>query len=144
MTDHLTTAPAPAHFYGYQQGITYMINGYRMYLRGDYWYYVDYPYASPLRAARAYHRTGGGWGIVAKVFGPILLLGGIGLMFGESAGFLVTGALLTTLGLFGTVILLADSMRNHPTGWKVGATFVAAAVILNEVNPHDDWASRTL
>lgn len=144
MSDYYTPAATPQHFYGYVPGNTYMINGYRMYLHGSYWYYVDYPDATPLKASRSYHRTGGGWGIVAKVFGPILLLGGIGLMFGESAGFLFSGALLTTLGLFGTVLLLMDSMRNHPTAWKVGATVAAVAIVLNEVDHHDDWASRTL
>lgn len=144
MTDYYDPAPPPSHYYGYVPGNTYMINGYRMYLSGGYWHFLDYPAASPLPAARSYHRTGGGRGTLAKVFGPILLLAGIGLMFGGSAGLLVLGALFTTLGLFGTVILLMDSMRNHPTAWKVGATAAAVIVLANKVDHTDDWASRTL
>lgn len=144
MTGHYTAQPQPFEQYGYQQGVAYMINGYRMYLSGSYWYYVDYPYATPLKASRNYYRTGGGWGIVAKVFGPILFLLGAGLMLGDSTAFIVSGAFCLTFGLFGTVLLLADSMRNHPTAWKVGATIAAVAIVVNEVEPHDDWASRTL
>jgi len=80
-----------------------MINGFRMYLHGGYWYFVDYPQAFPLRASRPYYRTGGVPGIFVKWFGVMSLIAGTGFMFGEGAGFVVSAAFLVSFGIFGAV-----------------------------------------
>lgn len=134
---YYTPVAHPANPYGYQNGSTYWINGYRMYLHGGYWYFVDYPNQPPLQAARNYYRTGGGLGVVAKVFGVIFLITGIGMMFGDGVGFIVAGALFLTLGIFGTALALTDSMRNHPTAWKVGATVAVTSYLLYKATSGD-------
>ncbi len=137
MVDYYTPVQHPANPYGYIPGNTYMINGYRMYLHGNYWYYVDYPQAPPLKAARTYYRTGGTAGRVAKILGVMLLITGIGLMFGDGTGFVVGGAFCLALGLFGTTLALYDSMRNHPTMWKAGATIAVAAYAVHSLTDDD-------
>jgi hypothetical protein len=133
MTDYYTPAAPPTHFYGYQQQNTYWINGYRMYLHGNYWYYVDYPNATPLKASRNYYRTGGSAGTLFKVFGTLLFFLGIGLMFGDGIGFILPGAFCVSIGIFAVAMTLVDSMRNHPTAWKVGATVAVAGYLLHKV-----------
>lgn len=119
----------------YTAGQTYMIDGYRMYLHtnGD-WYYVDHPGVPPLRAARPHYRTGGVPGILFKIIGVMSLIAGIGMMFGEEDGFVIAGAFLLTIGLFGTIFAIVDSVRNHPTAWKVGATVAAGALVYSQVS----------
>src|ERR1044071_1161112 len=80
MNDFYTPAPAPSTYYGYMSGNTYMIDGYRMYLQGGYWYFVDFPTAPPRRASRQHYRTGGTAGTLLKVFGVLSFLAGICLM----------------------------------------------------------------
>jgi hypothetical protein len=125
--------------YGYWPGYTYWLNGYRMYLHeSGYFYYVDHPDAAPVRASRHVYRTGGVLGMFAKVFGVISLIAGIGLMFGEGAAFIAPGAILISLGLFGTVLALADSLRNHPTAWRAGATVALVAYGIHSLTDNDD------
>jgi hypothetical protein len=136
-TDYYKPQPQPFDQYGYQQRQTYMINGYRMYLHGGYWYFVDYPYTTPLRASRRYHRTGGGLGILAKIMGTLLFFLGIGLMFGHEDGFIIAGAFCMAFGIFGFALMLVDSMRNHPGAWKTAATVAAAAYVVHSLTDDD-------
>jgi hypothetical protein len=131
---YYTPQPQPLTPNGYLSGNTYMINGYRMYLSGNYWYYVDYPDALPQPAWRPHHRTGGGVGIAFKIVGTLLFITGILLMFGEGIEFILPGALCIGLGIFGFVLAIADSMRNHPTAWKIGGAVVATAIVAHEVH----------
>jgi hypothetical protein len=137
MSDYYTPAPQPANYYGYQPGSTYMINGYRMYLHGGLWYYVDYPQAPPVRASHPHYRTGGIPGIVFKFVGVISLIVGICLMFGDGPEFIVPAAFLLTIGVFGTVMAIYDSTRNHALEWKVGATIAAAAYVVHSLTDED-------
>ena len=124
--------------YGYWPGNTYMINGYRMYLaEPGYWYFVDHPDWLPLRASRRHYRTGGIPGVLFKWFGVMALIAGIGLMFGDTGGFIAAGSILLTLGLFGTILAITDSVRNHPEAWKVLGVAIVAAYVIHETTDGD-------
>jgi hypothetical protein len=140
--DYYTPAPQPTHYYGYQPGFTYMINGYRMYLHGGYWYFVDYPHVPPLRAGRPHYRTGGGLGIFFKIMGTLLFLTGIGAMMVDDTASMIIGAFFAAFGIFGFGLAIADSMRNHPGAWKVGATVAAGAIVAHQVHKRINGGSR--
>lgn len=135
--DPYAPAPSPTYYYGYQNGQTYMINGYRMYLHSGFWYYVDFPYLAPLQASCQQYRTGGTPGAFFKFIGVIALIAGIGLMFGDGIAFIFPGALLLTLGIFGTALAIVDSTRNHPAEWKAAATIAVAAYVVHSLTDDD-------
>jgi hypothetical protein len=132
--DPYAPVPHPVYPNRYEQGHTYVFNGYRMYFLSGYWYYVDYPDTEPIRDHANQYRT---VSAPLKFFGFVSFFLGIGLMMTASTGGYIVGPVLLALGLFGVVIGLGDSMRNHPDTWKAAAVIGITALAVHQLTDDD-------